>query len=361
MRRRAIAAIAGAVLLAVGVLGALVAAAGLVSVGASGGHLTVTTWFLQFAKERSVALHAHGVDYVPPDDDWQVMKGAGHYHAGCLPCHGDPDRGYFSSLSQSMLPRPPYLHPRIAAWDSDELFYMTKHGIKLTGMPAWPSQRRDDEVNAVVAFLLELPELDDAEYEALVGEEAARRDAAHLDGVAREAALACGRCHGVDGRGRGVAAFPKLAGQSADYLIASLEAYAQVERHSGMMQPVAAGLEVEQARAFAAYYSALPPDAEPIADAEAVERGRVIARDGIPEQRVPPCADCHGPGGARRRSAYPHLAGQYADYLVLQLELFQAKRRGGTAHAHLMDEVAPYLTREQMRDVAAFYASRLGW
>ena len=86
-------------------------------------------------------------------------------------------------------------------------------------------------------------------------------------------------------------------------------------------------------------------------------RGRRIAERGIPEQRVPSCMDCHGPSGTRRRAAYPLLAGQPADYLQLQLELFSAGQRGGSEYAHLMRSVATRLKPDQMRDVAEYYAS----
>jgi len=45
------------------------------------------------------------------------------------------------------------------------------------------------------------------------------------------------------------------------------------------------------------------------------------------------------------------LAGQYADYLSLQLELFKNETRGVTAYARLMRTVAARLTPEHMRDV----------
>jgi cytochrome c553 len=88
-----------------------------------------------------------------------------------------------------------------------------------------------------------------------------------------------------------------------------------------------------------------------------VERGREIATHGIPDQRVPACASCHGPRPERRNPEYPRLAGQYADYLVQQLELFQRRERGGGKHHHLMHKAATPLQPEQMRDVAAFYAT----
>lgn len=58
-----------------------------------------------------------------------------------------------------------------------------------------------------------------------------------------------------------------------------------------------------------------------------------------------------------RNPAYPLLAGQYADYLVLQLELFKGGRRGGSPYAHLMSRVAARMTSEHMRDVGNYYAS----
>jgi cytochrome c553 len=54
---------------------------------------------------------------------------------------------------------------------------------------------------------------------------------------------------------------------------------------------------------------------------------------------------------------YPQLAGQYAEYLALQLRLFKDDRRGGTPYAHIMRMVAARLTPEQIAAVAAYYAS----
>jgi cytochrome c553 len=166
----------------------------------------------------------------------------------------------------------------------------------------------------------------------------------------------------VDGRGRGEGAFPKLTGQRPAYLFVALQAYAREERHSRIMGPIAAGLSLNEMHELALYYSSrreptswLPPrDATP-----ASERGRVIAEHGIPQQRVPACVACHGPGATRRNRFHPTLAGRYADYLFQQPELFHKEHRGGSAYAHLMRPVATRLTQQQMRDVALYYASLL--
>src|SRR3546814_8893939 len=74
------------------------------------------------------------------------------------------------------------------------------------------------------------------------------------------AAAGCTRCHGSDGRGS--AAFPRLAGQSADYLFASLLAFAEGRRHSGFMRAAAAGLDEEAVRQIAEHYGAATPEGD---------------------------------------------------------------------------------------------------
>jgi cytochrome c553 len=126
-------------------------------------------------------------------------------------------------------------------------------------MPAWPSQQRDDEAWAVVAFLRRMPSLGVAEYRRL-----ARGEVAPLPNLVEPldtpgaVTESCARCHGMDGLGRGLGASPKLAGQRLVYLFESMRAYTRGERHSGIMEPIAAGLGAEGARKLADYYAALP-------------------------------------------------------------------------------------------------------
>lgn len=349
------------ILTVLGAGGLLIAASGIVPIKASGGHWRITEQFLHFSMKRSIATHSMGLKAPPLDDPALVLRGAGAYETSCRPCHGSPDLPH-PRIAQWMLPPPPYLPPEISEWDPEGLFYIVKHGVKLTGMPAWPAQQRDDEVWAVVAFLLAFPELDAERYQRLVHGDAPAAGAAPIQDLLgpasppRAVLLTCGRCHGLDGQGRG--AFPRLAGQRPAYLHAALQAYARGKRHSGIMEPIAAALSPEEMRELARYYAGRPrlSPASP-RRAAAIERGRRIAHSGVPEKRVPSCADCHGPGAIRRNPAYPDLAGQDAGYLVLQLDLFKKEHRGGSAFAHLMRPVAARLTPEQMRDVAAYYAS----
>ena len=364
-KRRLLVLAALGVVLALG--GFLGAASGIIPIKASSGHWAITEWFLQFSKRRSVSTHTLGMKVPPLDEPQLVLKGAGHYEIGCRPCHGSPALQH-PRIAAAMLPPPPYLPPRVPEWDPEELFYIVKHGIKFTGMPAWPALQRDDEVWAMVAFLQEFPELSAEEYEELAKGEAATGDETPpLAGLPEsEPALGgllerCVACHGREGAGRGLGAYPTLAGQKPVYLERSLQAYADGQRHSGIMEPVAAGLNSEQIAKLARYYGGLEARAPSPADeqtATAIERGRAIAHEGIPSQRIPACIGCHGPSPIRRNPTYPLLAGQYAEYLELQLELFKKGHRGGTEYAHLMQMVAGHLESDQIRDVALYYASQ---
>jgi len=346
--------------------GFLMVAAGLVPIKASSGHWPITAALLNFAMRRSVVMHSLGIEAPPLDDKALVLKGAGHYEIGCSPCHGSPTLRQ-PVIAQGMTPPPPDLAKEVSNWDAEELFYIVKHGVKFTGMPAWAAQERDDEVWAIVAFLFILPQLDGDEYRRLIHGDVTRSqmDVAGASfsptaDVLRLVSENCARCHGHDGVGRNSHAFPKIAGQNPSYFYLTMQAYAQGHRNSGIMEPIAAVLSTEAIRDLARYYSGLRPrssSTRPSQNNPAIERGKQIAEQGIPSQRVPICMECHGPGPDRRSPNYPELAGQYAEYLILQLTLFKKQQRGGTAYAHLMRRVAHRLTPQQMRDVANYYES----
>ena len=147
-------------------LGFLFLWSGVYTVAASRGHWAVTEWLLTFAMRNSVKTHAIGIEPPPLDQPDLVTLGAGHFHGGCAFCHGAPGVPV-GPVADSMLPPPPDLATQMRPWRDRELFWIVKHGIKYTGMPAWPAQQRDDEVWAVVAFLRRLPALDADGYRAL--------------------------------------------------------------------------------------------------------------------------------------------------------------------------------------------------
>jgi cytochrome c553 len=357
-RHPLIALSATGVVLAAGVL--VVVASGVIPVKASSGHWPITEWFLHFAMRRSVATHALLASRPPENLDAasMVLRGAGHYETGCRPCHGTPGEPR-PPIPRAMTPHPPPLGARVATWTSRELFYIVKHGVKMTGMPAWPSAGRDDEVWAVVSFLERLPQLGAAEYRRLVAGADSSLDetfggtttVAPPPGVV---VSLCARCHGLDG-GRGVGAFPTLAGQRFEYLRRALRAYADGRRHSGIMAPIVSGLTAEAVDAAARYYSSRQA-AAPAGDvpADEIEQGRRIALHGVPSREIPPCSTCHALEPVN--PAYPRLHGQYRDFLTQQLHLLQQRRRGGAESVHIMHTFVDRLTDEQIRAVTAYFA-----
>lgn len=222
----------------------------------------------------------------------------------------------------------------------------------------------------MVAFLQQLPGLDSSGYEKLAkgsdadagtGPSQAWPPSPAL-GVDSGLLASCSRCHGRDGLSRLDEAFPRLAGQQPAYLREALRGYATGQRRSGIMGPIASALDPKQLTALAIHFSQLEETTVP-AQTElglAIERGRNIAMFGIASQRVPACMECHGLSDGPRNPNYPRLAGQHADYLLLQLELFRNDRRGGSKYAHLMQFVAGRLTREQAEEVVSYFAS-LPW
>jgi cytochrome c553 len=348
-------------MLVVAVGGLSIVVSGLIPITASAGHWPVTEWLLHFTMRRSVITHARLVSEPPQDLDSPalVMRGAGHFEAGCRPCHGAPGDSP-PPIPHAMTPHPPALAPLIETWKARELFYIVKHGVKMTGMPAWPAQQRDDEVWAVVGFLRRLPRLTAVDYERLIrgGDSSlAEMSAATLPAAAPPDVVAerCARCHGIDGLGRGVGALPKLAGQRLEYLRRAMHAYLDGRRYSGIMEPVVSGLSPEARHAALLYYSSLPAP-EPIPrSADDVERGEQIVFSGVPELNIPPCATCHVAEPVNQ--AYPRLRGQYPEYIAQQLTLLQQRRRGGSEFVHIMHTFVEQLTERHIEDVAAYFAS----
>jgi cytochrome c553 len=66
------------------------------------------------------------------------------------------------------------------------------------------------------------------------------------------------------------------------------------------------------------------------------------------------CAACHVADGSRGMPTYPILQGQHPEYIVKQLTEFKEGKRKNS----IMNGMAATLTPEDMRNVAAFYASK---
>lgn len=339
--------------------GFLFAWSGLYSVAASRGHFALTNAILTFGMRNSVKTHALGIEAPQTYSNDLSTLGAAHFHDGCAYCHGAPGIPT-DPIAQSMLPSPPDLSTATREWRDRELFWIIKHGIKYTGMPAWVAAQRDDEVWAIVAFLRQLPTLDAAAYRELaLGGLSIRpqmgREIATTEDTSG-AMSACARCHGADGRGPKSQMVPVLHGQPAEFLIAALEDFAAGRRASGIMQPVASGLSPGERERVARYYAGLARPSAPnrLESAAAVERGRELAMQGDPNAKTPACMNCHN---AAALNAYPRLSEQNATYMVNRLWNWRKGITSSSATDAIMAPIARSLNEQQIDDVAAYFAS----
>ena len=159
----------GAVAIAVVLVlaGALVLWTGAVSFAADLPHSPPVSSMIEFARERSVRVRAADIAVPSLADPGLVTKGAGNYQSMCAQCHQAPGEGP-TELSRGLYPAPPNLS--LVAVDPAKAFWVIKHGIKASGMPAWGESMEDAYIWNMVAFLQTLPELDAAEYRELVGQ-----------------------------------------------------------------------------------------------------------------------------------------------------------------------------------------------
>ena len=141
--------------------------AGLYNIAADVPHTRPIYWLFETAREYSVAARSR--DIVVPndlDDANRISKGAGQYAEMCRGCHLAPGMKR-TEISRGLYPRAPELRHKTDLTPAEQ-FWIVKHGVKMTGMPAWGVTHDDDLLWDVVAFVRKLPELTPEQYETLV-------------------------------------------------------------------------------------------------------------------------------------------------------------------------------------------------
>jgi len=152
---------------AVTVLGLL--QAGAIDMAADKPHSPAVHRLIEWAREQSIARRA--ADIVPPDDlsdAGRIRRGAGNYDAMCSNCHLSPGIED-SEIRKGLYPTPPNLSKPANADHSNRTdarrFWIIKHGVKASGMPAWSKGGMEDEaIWDLTAFLKIMPDLSPEEY-----------------------------------------------------------------------------------------------------------------------------------------------------------------------------------------------------
>jgi mono/diheme cytochrome c family protein len=155
--------VAGIVVL--GLLAYAYAWSGFYNIGADAPHEPITYRFLTMVREHSIKRHAKDIAVPNLDDQALILKGAGQYAAMCTGCHLAPGMKE-SEIRAGLYPQPPNLSQQPI--DMREAFWVIKHGIKMSGMPAWGATHDDQTIWSMVAFLQKLPGMTPAQYKDIV-------------------------------------------------------------------------------------------------------------------------------------------------------------------------------------------------
>ena len=265
--------------------GALVVYGGLYDVAATQQHFQPIYSLLETAMHQSVKMRARNIEPPQLDDEQLVMRGAACFRDKCVQCHGAPGVAQ-GDIGKSMQPLPGPLVDARHHWKPRELYWLTKHGIRMSGMPAWEFRLSEEDLWSVVAFMARLPDLTPQQYA-----EATRVEPTGAQGVparpacgpaaaavplrvadAQRGALAlyqyaCSACHTIPGiTGSSPNVGPPLAGIGSRSLIAGkltntpdnmvrwLRDTHEVDPHTAMPEM---GVSEQDARDIAAYLAAL--------------------------------------------------------------------------------------------------------
>ncbi len=167
----------------------------------------------------------------------------------------------------------------------------------------------------------------------------------------------CSMCHGVDGNSVNPT-FPKLAGQQKEYLVDELKEFRAQNRSdpagTQYMWGISRHLTDNQINELADYFAAQKRTPDANDHPSLAELGQQIFDKGSEVKQVPACASCHGADG-HGHGIFPYIAGQHADYIVKQLNIFKEteKRPDGA----MMKGETHDLTPEEMKAVAAYVST----
>lgn len=154
-----------AALIAIAIGLGIYAWSGVYNIGADAHHTRPVFALMTLVRDRSLNAHAAGIKVPDLDDRQLILKGAGQYAAMCTQCHLRPGVEN-SEQREGMYPLPPNLS-QVRFTPQRELWAI-KHGIKMSGMPAWGVNHDDPTIWSMVAFLQKLPDMTPAQYQAIV-------------------------------------------------------------------------------------------------------------------------------------------------------------------------------------------------
>ncbi len=153
--------------LAIGAVTGIFVYTGVYNIGADAPHTKPVYWVIENLRDRSIAVRAKDIA-VPStlEDQKNVAVGAGLYAEMCSGCHLAPGMER-TEISQGLYPQAPELRLGVDRSAAEE-FWVIKHGVKMTAMPAWGRTHGDDLIWDMVGFVRKLPSLSAEQYQTLI-------------------------------------------------------------------------------------------------------------------------------------------------------------------------------------------------
>lgn len=138
------------------------------NVAATERHTALGAWALNTNFVNSVQGHADDIA-APELTRAMVDAGAPEYKLMCVHCHGGVGESR-AEWAEGMRPKPPALAHAAQQWSASEVFWLIKHGAKMTGMPAFGPTHDEETLWNIVAFVKAMPEMREAQYTAYSSE-----------------------------------------------------------------------------------------------------------------------------------------------------------------------------------------------
>lgn len=170
----------------------------------------------------------------------------------------------------------------------------------------------------------------------------------------------CAACHAADGNS-GIAMYPRLSAQHADFIFRETKAIKEGKRTTGSsaaMMAMVQNLSDDDIRHVAAYYAKQNPKPGESHPKQNPQLGKKIYQSGIPEKRVPACMSCHSPNGAGMPgagtavTAFPRLGGQHSSYVFDQLKNYATGKR--ISPNSMMEDITKRMSEEEMKAVGNY-------
>jgi mono/diheme cytochrome c family protein len=138
---------------------------GVYNIGADDHHTKIVLALIEQLRDHSIESRARTIEARFVTNPARIADGAQNYAALCVGCHLAPGVTK-SDIRQGLYPHPPNLAQE-ELQPAQRAFWIIKHGIKMSAMPAWGKTLDDDAIWNIVAFIRKMPDMTPDSYQRL--------------------------------------------------------------------------------------------------------------------------------------------------------------------------------------------------